>query len=347
MKVLHVLNTSSFSGAENMVCQIINMFNDTDIEMAYCSRDGKIRNHLIENHIKFYSISDMCVSEINRIIDEYKPDILHAHDMRAAFITSQNKRKVPVVCHIHNNAFDSRRISKKSLAFLYASFKICHIFWVSKEAMTQYFFSAIVCRKSSVLYNIIDTEGLIKKLNEDQNNYSYDIVYVGRLSKEKNPNRLIEIIYGLKLKKDDIKMVIVGDGAYRDSLEELVKKKNLTNNVVFKGFQNNPYKIVKDSSIMIMTSLREGLPMSALESLAVGTPIISTPVGAMKDIIKNGENGFLCNENDEFIDRILKILDDKELLKRMSIQSKEFSKRFNDKNNFMKELTDTYNKVIR
>ena len=346
MKILHVLNTASFSGAENVVCQIIKMYKNTDYTMAYCSRDGSIRDLLKEKNIDFYPISNMCISEINRIIDEYKPDILHAHDMRASYISSKNSTNTPVVCHIHNNAFDSRRISKKSIAFLLSTFRISHIFWVSDESMNQYAFYKFIKKKSSVLHNIIDIESLYNKANEDNHQYASDLVFVGRLSEEKNPMRLIDIVSEIKKTKKDISLAVVGDGKYKETMMNEVHNKGLTSNVTFYGFLSNPYKILKDSSIMIMTSIREGLPMCILEAFALGTPVVSTPVGAIKDIISDGVNGYLCNENSEFSNRIIEILNNKQKYVSMSLQSVVFAKHYNDKSKFMESLSNAYVEAI-
>ena len=347
MKVLHILNSSSFSGAENVACQIIQMFKNTDIEMAYCSREGKIREALKEKNVNFLSITNMSVGEINRVIEEYKPDILHAHDMRAAYISSKNSPKIPVVCHIHNNAFDSRRISKKSIAFLLASLSISHIFWVSDESMNQFVFSKSVKKKSSVLHNIIDIESLNNKADEDKFSYANDLVFVGRLSEEKNPMRLLDIVSEIKQTKQDITLSIVGDGNYKEIMEKEVNDKGLTSNVTFYGFLNNPYKLVKESSIMILTSIREGLPMCILEALALGTPVVSTPVGAIKDLITDGSNGFLCNENSEFSNRIIELLNNEQKYVSMSLQSTRFAKQYNNKSSYMSSLSNAYNEAIK
>ena len=86
--VLHILPSSSFSGAENVVCQIIKMFSGSDYKMYYCSPDGRIRDALEENNIDFLPLREFSVKELKRIISETKPDIIHAHDMRAGFYVS-------------------------------------------------------------------------------------------------------------------------------------------------------------------------------------------------------------------------------------------------------------------
>ena len=97
MKVINLLQSGHFSGAENVVCQIIEMFrNEKDIEMLYCSCDGKIREVLNEWNIPFISIK-----EVRRIINVYKPDIIHTHDMRTSFVAVIASNYISLICHIH------------------------------------------------------------------------------------------------------------------------------------------------------------------------------------------------------------------------------------------------------
>ena len=98
MKILHLLQSGHFSGAENVVCQIIGLMKDElDIQMAYCSRDGQIRETLKEREIEYYPIKELTVAEIKRIIREYKPDIIHAHDMRASFVAARACGKITLI----------------------------------------------------------------------------------------------------------------------------------------------------------------------------------------------------------------------------------------------------------
>lgn len=115
--------------------------------------------------------------QLKRAIREVKPDIIHAHDMRASFIASLVCGKIPVVSHIHNNAFDSRGISLKSIAYIYAGIKAKHIFWVSKSSFEGYQFHRLFKKKSSILYNIINIDTFLKRVELDKNNYYYDIIF--------------------------------------------------------------------------------------------------------------------------------------------------------------------------
>lgn len=125
MKVLHVLNSRIYSGAEKVVCQIIHSFSDnSDTQMVYCSPDSDIvRQMLSEQGITFLPVSQLTPREIGRIIEQQKPDLIHAHDMRASFVASLCCGRIPLISHIHNNAYDARGISPKSIAYLLAGHK--------------------------------------------------------------------------------------------------------------------------------------------------------------------------------------------------------------------------------
>lgn len=302
MKILHLLQSNRFSGAENVVCQIIGMFkNDSDYEFVYSSRDGQIREALSERGITFAPLKELTVAEVKRVIKEHKPDVIHAHDMRASFVAALACGKTRLVSHIHNNAFDSRGISAKSIAYLLAGIKAKHIFWVSQSSFDGYAFHRFFKKKSSVLYNIIDVDALKAKMQKDTASYDYDIVYVGRLTYQKHPERLVSVLGKIAEKLPDVKAAIVGTGDLFEETKRLVSENGLEKNVDMLGFNSNPYKIMHDAKLMIMTSRWEGTPMCALEAMALGLPIVSTPTDGLKELVANGETGYLCETDDELV----------------------------------------------
>ncbi len=345
MRVLHLLKSSAFSGAENVVCQIISLNkNNNDIDMVYCSVDGEIRQALQERNIEFYPLDRFSLSEIKKIISKYKPDIIHAHDMHASLMASILKGNAKIISHIHNNAYASRKVSVKSVLFLLASIRCSHIFWVSDSALEDFRFKKYVNKKSTVLYNIIDSDKLLEKLNFDNEIYNYDMVFLGRLSYEKNPQRMLEIFEKVVKKMPNIKLGIVGAGELEEELKDISVKKKLTNNITFLGYQRNPLKMLHDSKIMIMTSRWEGLPMCALEAMALGVPIVSTPTDGLKILIKNGENGFLSDDNNVLANHIISILTKHELYEKLKSNQQKIFKEYNDANKYLEELITEYNR---
>lgn len=343
MKILHVLTSNRFSGAENVVCQIIGMFkNEQDIEMAYCSPDGEIREALAERDIRFLPIKRLNKKELRTIICEYQPDIVHAHDMRASFVAAKTVGKIPMISHIHNNAFNSRSISLKSLAYLYAAKKAKHIFWVSESSYAGYTFHNRLAEKSTVLRNIIDINALQKKMLMDSQSYHYDIVYLGRLSYEKNPQRLVKVLKKVIDKCGNCKVGIIGTGDLENEVKLLTKELGIEKNIEFLGFKSNPLKILSNAKATVMTSRWEGTPMCALESMALGVPMVSTPTDGLKELITDGVNGFLSDDDQVLAERICVIIQDEKLHAKMSKAQIEKAEEINDINNYKQEVKKVY-----
>jgi len=342
MKVMHVLNSRIYSGAEKVVCQIIKSFRD-DVEMVYCSPDSEIvRQMLSEQGVTFLPMETMSISELKRVIAQEKPDLIHAHDMRASFFSALCCGKIPLVSHIHNNAYDARGLSPKTVAYLLAGFKAKHILWVSNSSYEGYAFHKLFAKKSSVLYNIIDTDQIFEKLAADDNAYDYDMIYVGRLTFQKDPQRLMRLCARLKESKPDLKVAIVGTGELEAEVKQLCQELNIQNNVQFLGFQSNPIKMVHDSKAMILTSRWEGTPMCALEAMALGTPVVSTPSDGMTDLLDDGINGYLTDDDAVMAEKLLRIMNDPQHRTFLGENAKKKFAEINDAPKYKQAIYDCY-----
>lgn len=344
MKVLHLLQSNRFSGAENVVCQIIGMMkNEPDIEMIYCSRDGQISEALNERNVSFAPIKELSVKEVKRVIKEQKPDIIHAHDRSACVTAAMASKNIPIIAHIHVNNNSGVNSLLKNVVFTCFSKKYRHVFWVSDSAYDKFQFKSIISRKSSVLYNVIDMKRLSEKADSDVSEYDYNIVYVGRLSYQKNPERLMKILHGVIQKKPDVKAAIVGNGEYAQFVVDYIRDNNLINNIGYLGYLNNPLKIIRSSKVLVMTSRFEGTPMVALEAQCLGVPIVSTPVDGMKKVVQNGENGYLADSDDEIVSHLLEIVSDENKHKLLSENSLQQAINYNDMNKYCASIVEAYN----
>ena len=97
MKVMHILSSKIYSGAEKVVCQIIKSFReDEGIEMVYCSPENENVRYMVgQQGIELLGMEKMCASEIRRFIAQEKPDLIHAHDMRASFNAALACGRIP------------------------------------------------------------------------------------------------------------------------------------------------------------------------------------------------------------------------------------------------------------
>ena len=342
MKVLHVLYSTIYTGAEKVAAQIINSFAG-EVEMAYCSlEDADVRKILEDQGITFLSYPELTPGQLGKIIREYQPDVIHAHDMRTSFVAALCCGTIPLVSHIHNNAYDSRGLSVKSVAYLIAGCKAKHILWVSNSSYEGYLFHKLFARKSSVLYNIIDTDQIFDMKARDGHTYDFDLIYLGRLTYQKDPQRLMRLCARLKERKPDLKVAIVGAGELEEEVKALCAQLGLQDNVQFLGFQSNPIKMVSDSKAMILTSRWEGTPMCALEAMALGTPVVSTPSDGMKDLIQDGVDGYLSDEDAVLAEDILKLLSDPEHRRMLSENAKARFAQINDAPKYKEAIAACY-----
>ncbi|WP_440945533.1 glycosyltransferase [Methanosarcina sp. T3] len=153
--------------------------------------------------------------------------------------------------------------------------------------------------KVKVLYNPVDLDN-VKKLAEkeiDSNDWFDEdtplIVNMGRLTRAKGQWHLIRAFSELRQHKK-CKLAIIGYGELKDYLESLVEQLNLSDDVIFLGWQENPYKYISRASFFVLSSVWEALPYALTEAMACGCPIISTDCKyGPREILSDGKYGVL------------------------------------------------------
>lgn len=205
---------------------------------------------------------------------------------------------------------------------------------VSKELKLSFNISD---KKLFTINNPIDTghiQSLAKEKVLDKNllfqpGY-FTFISVGRLSPEKNFQLLIKSFKKLHKLKDNIVLIIIGDGPEKNSLQNLIDKLHLADNVKLVGFKANPFKYMKISDCFVSSSSREGFGNVIVEAMTCGLPVIATNTSGSKDILYNryGSNyGVMAYEKgyDTLFDSMNSILNTEGIREKYSTMS---SKRY-------------------
>ena len=333
--VLHLLPSNSFSGAENVVCTIIE--NDKKYNMYYCCPNGPIEEVLKERNIKYIPIKKITPKNLKKICKEYDINIIHAHDFKASYCCALTKFRGKRISHIHSNWDFNKTWNLYTIMYRLLLNRFYKIIMVSNEAIKDAIYTKNNKDKFIVIKNVVDKKRILKKANAFKTD-KYDIIYVGRIIDVKNPQIIVEATNKLSKKYPNIKTCIIGTGDLEDEIKNLIKKYNLEKNIVMLGFKENPFPYEKNSKVSILPSKAEGLPMSIIESMVLDIPVLNSGVGGMKTLFKNNTD-FICTNLDDYCKKIDSIMSGDITLK---MQCKDIIKEATDMDNYIKQINKVY-----
>lgn len=288
LRVLHIINSHIYSGAENVIISIMENTKD-DIDTCYTSPVGSIKEVLSQkglNYIPIYA-ENLSPKNIKRVIDQYRPDIIHAHDFRAGIFSCMTMTSVPIINHLHNNSPWLKRYSIYTVLYAMCCCRLKKILTVSNSVMDEFVFGRFFKSKIEVIGNPFDAEK-IRFLSRVADFYEpSDLIFVGRLTTQKNIFFFLDVVKMLKEQFPMLKVSVVGDGELRQDFIKKIHEFHLSRNIKMYGFQKNPYGLLKNSSILCMPSRWEGFGLVAAEALSLGVPVVCSGVGGLTDIVDN------------------------------------------------------------
>lgn len=141
------------------------------------------------------------------------------------------------------------------------------------------------------------------------------IIQVGELNKNKNQIMSIKAMKELVKEKDNIHLLLVGKGVLEGFYKQKIEEYNLKNNVHILGYRTDIPKLFKISNLLLSLSYREGLPVNVIEGLISGLPVIASNCRGNNELVKDGVNGYIIENEKELIERILKIKLEKKTFK--------------------------------
>lgn len=298
-------------------------------------------HHLIRD---IHFLKDLkALVELRRSLKRIQPDLLAIHSSKAGIIgrIAGWSCGVPTIFTAHGWVF-TEGVSKKK-RFLYAQIeKLVGFISTAIITVSQYDCHLAVQNKVvsnekiKVIHNgVPDVED---NKRASPSNHPVNLTMVARFAEPKNHRALIDALSQLDAMEWNIRFV--GDGPLKKEIENEVKKKNLSDRVTFLGVREDIPEILADSQIFILISNWEGLPLSILEAMRSGLPVIASNVGGVGELVKNGKTGFLINKGDRkgLIEKITLLINQPELREKLGCSGR---KAFLEDFTFEKMLNET------
>jgi glycosyltransferase involved in cell wall biosynthesis len=348
---------------------ICGKISDSEGDMGYFAREKGVGCIVIPELKRDISIKDDAKAFIKllAIIRRERPDIVHTHAAKAGALgrLAAIISGVPVRIHtFHGHIFDGYFSPFKAKVFLLIE-RIMALFTstivtvsgavrdeiVNKLRLTDGKRCVVIplgLELDKFLRGDADGKPIRKELGADDGTVLVGIV--GRLVPIKNHDMFLDSAKSF-LKKNpgaDIKFAVVGDGEMRDYLERRVAELGIGGYVIFAGWRKDLAAVYAGLDIVALTSLNEGTPVSIIEAMASGRPVVATEVGGVGDLITHGHDGFLVKSNDVegFSDRLSELISSKEMRSEFGRSGRERVRYKYSKERLVKDMEALYEECI-
>lgn len=304
-------------------------------------------------------------SRFQEIVDEFNPDIIHSHLFEADIVArSYCKIGVAYFSHGHDNMWQLTRLINLKKLNKQALTNLIERRWLMKQYQkTDSTFIAIskdverffnqnlddnIRKQVVLLHNGIDT----KRFQNDLERYTQKgdkikIVSVGNLVHKKNHRFLIEIAAELKKRNTDFSVDILGYGPLQFELEKYAHDKGVFEYFFFRGNVKNVEDYLNNANLYVHTANYEPLGLVIIEAMASGLPVICLDGKGNRDLMIQGKNGFILQEENAelFAEQIIQLINDSKRYSKISLFAKEYAEQFNIKN-YCEKLVHIYQNKI-
>lgn len=267
-----------------------------------------------------------------RIMNLFQKRVTEEYDCAVSYLHDGNKKSFYGGC----NEFALSKVkAKQKIAFLHCDYNGCGgNYKVNNEKYKKFDKIAACsdgCKESFLRCVDIDNKKVFTVINchdfdkiktlADTDTVKYDadvvnVISVARLSQEKGIDRGIKAVHYAIEKGADIRYHIVGDGIKRNELQELCSSLNISDNIIFYGNSDNPYRFMKNADLLLIPSFHEAAPLVIDEARCLGLPILSTRTTSTEGMIIKTNSGWMCkNDQDSLNEKLTEIVLQKDIFK--------------------------------
>lgn len=358
--ILLLMPSLAGGGAERTLVNLLQKidYGRYNIDLIVVSKTGPYVEHIPENVNVTYLIKNNFLARVgaflhrkfnfkkffevkmNSLEKEYDVGVsfLDTNFTNLLFYTDNIKKRVAFIhssYKTHDNYerfYRHKRYQNKLKENRYS--KLDSICFVSNDSMEEFKEVFGEYPNMHVIYNMIDGD-LVKekaqKTIEFKQENRFSLCAVGSLIPVKGFDRLIRAAGYVKEKGYDFELHIVGKGPEEQNLKRLASDLNVDSNVLFHGFLKNPYPIMKQSDLFVMSSISEALPTVLCEAMILGKPSLVTNCSGCRGLVNSGEYGMMAEQEDmDLADKMMTLMDNEALLTHYGNKSLERSKLFDD-----------------
>jgi glycosyltransferase involved in cell wall biosynthesis len=352
LKIVHILPSLRTGGAEVFTVNLLRAFDSQRFKCSLITlysveKNNRLLQKLREVHIDYFSLNKgpgfepKIALPLHLLLKKIKPDIIHTHmyAMKYVLFSQLGSALPPWVHTIQNLAHKEMSYPDRKLAaLLYRLQKVKPVavsYAVQSSCKTYYHMANV-----KVIHNSIPCDANTKR---SKFYYRRDlslpsagtmIVSVARLVPQKNHFLLLDAFNILQQVCRNCFLVFVGDGPLRDNLKERVRQLNITKKIFFPGEVIEPEPYLKAADIFTLSSNHEGLPLSMLEAMKAGLPVVATKAGGIPEAVDDSLNGYLVDIGDtqDFASSLIKMVRSKKLKAFGSRARKKVLTEFNIRN---------------
>ncbi len=293
------------------------------------------------------------IMRLARLMKKMQIDIVHTHLYRAnlAGRIAAKLAGVPIIIANEHN-IDSwkkfpQRLSDRVLA------GITNKIIVVSDAVKDFYVNKIGIHEHKIItiHNGVDISKFQTYVNTNKQREEFGIkpdekviTTIGRLHQQKGHVCFLKAAQIIRKKKPNVKFLIVGDGPLRSQLKSMSEDLGISKNVVFAGLREDIPQILAMSDISVLASLREGLSITILESMASGKPVVVTDVGGNSEVVEHGKTGFIipAQSPEDLALYSLNLINNQELAKKMGQEAKKRALNFSI-DRMVKKTENLYN----
>lgn len=313
MNVFHLISGAETGGSKKHILTLLASFKREEVllgvfEWGAFAEEAQALGIRVR-HFRQSSRYDFSVkTAILQTLEEEQCELLHSHGPRANLLVATMKRKlnVPWVVTVHSNPLlDFMNEGVKGWVFtklhVWALRRADGSFAVTPRFRDNLVDLGVAPSKIAVVYNGIDFDAPVPgpPLTRDDlgiADEAFTAVMVARMHPVKDHMTLLKAFD--QVRQDGDRLLLVGDGPYRERVEERAVALGLGDSVSFLGQRGDAERIMALSDVVLLTSLSESFPLVLLEAAKVGRPVISTDVGGVNELIEVGNGGWVVPVQD-------------------------------------------------